>query len=647
MKLVAGAPSPTVSQRGGFDVYDWRIEDANPVQGEADTPSWRRPWGEAVVSSIQAWSEVTAWALPLYQHADPLPAGLSAEVDAYAAANKDPRDRIIWALRYVQDKVRYVSLSIGVGSYLPRSPAEVIRTGFGDCKDKARLLVAMLQRLGIGAVPALVNTELGVGLADQPPALTLFDHMVVRIALEGRTYWVDPTRSHEGGRFPDLRPLSYAWALPVVAGQDRLEAIPFAPPTSPTMDVVETYELPAGAGPMKLTVVTVYQGEEADWMRANLASRSPAEFEKKYLAFYGEMYPGLGAIRPIQVDDDRRMNRLRTIESYELSADDLAKNDILARFLVRASTLDDYKSPAAGERRTALSLPYPVNKHHRIVLVTPGRKPPAPAAVDIDGVGFHYQLVTKREGDVLTLDYRLTGSKPVLEPGEVKAFKTEFDQMDDAGSWRLDLTSRQGGQIGDAPGLVALTLGVGVLAAAGLVFGLRRALVADAAYGGLAYYYPVSVTKFTVMSIATFGLYEFFWTWKCWRWAKAHGHSDIRPFWRAAFRLFWLYSLFAEANGRPRGLRMPPWIGGVAAAAYVAWAILDALANHGRTTSPILLFSKALDFICYLPALLAVNRLNRADGEALAANSKFTGLSAIALAVGALCWALVLVGLNS
>lgn len=647
VKLLTGAPHPAVSQRGGFDVYDWRIEDANPIQGETDTPPWRRPWGEVVVSSMGAWAEVSAWALPLYRHSDQLPAGLAAEADQYAAANPDPRDRITWALRHVQDNVRYVSLSIGVGSYLPRSPAEVIRTGFGDCKDKARLLVAMLQRLGVVAVPVLVDTDLGAGLADQPPAPTLFDHMVVRVTLNARTYWVDPTRSHEGGRFPDTRPLSYAWGLPVVAGQDRLEAIPFAPPSAPTLDVVETYELPTGPGPLKLSVATVYRAEQADWMRANLASKSPAEFEKLYLAFYGDMYPGLTSARPIQIEDDRNANRLRTIETYGLSAEALAKDGLIGKFLVKASALDDYKSPAAGERRTALSLPYPVNKHHRIVLVTPGRKPPMPEAVEIDGVGFHYRMVTKREGDVLTLDYRLTGSKPVLEPGEAKTFKSELDQVADANFWRLDLTSRRGGVIGGGPGLVALALGLGALLAAGLVFALRRALVADAAHAQLGYYYPVGVTKFSLMSVATFGLYGFFWVWKCWRWAKSHGHADIQPFWRAAFRPFWLYPLFAEANQRPRGMRMPAWIGGVASAVYFAWLIASAILNESKTAPPLMQLSTAFDFVCYYPALLAVNRLNRADGEALAANSKFTGFSAVALVAGAAAWTLVLVGLNS
>ena len=647
VKLLSGAPPPTLGRSGALDVYDWQIVDPDPIPSEADTPRWRQPWSAVAVSSMASWSDVVAWALPIYQRTDPLPASLAAEVDAFTAANPDPRDRITWALRWVQDNVRYVSLSIGEGSYAPRSPAELIRTGFGDCKDKARLLVAILARMGVAAVPALVDTDLGPGLADQPPAPTLFDHMIVQIKLDGRTFWVDPTRSHEGGRFPDIRPLAYAWALPVTPGQARLEAIPFPPPATPSTDVVETYQLPAGAGPLKLDVISVYRADQADAMRGDLASKSTAEFEKKYLAYYADMYPGLRARTPVQVEDDRRADILTIREAYELPAEALAKDGLLAKFLVRASSLNDYKAPPAGERRAALSLPFPVNDHHRIVLVTPGHKPPMPEAVEIDGVGFHYQMEATRKGDILTLDYRLMGAKPVLEPGEVKAFKAEFDRMDDANYWRLDLTSRQGGEIGGKPWLGALWLGLAALIVGGLVFGLRRALVADAAYGGLAYYYPVSAWKFSLMSVVTFGLYGFFWMWKCWRWAKSHGHSDIQPFWRAAFRPFWLYPLFAEANQRPRGLRMPVWIGGVASAVYIAWMIADAVLRETKTGSSLLAFTPALDFICYLPALLAVNRLNLIDREALTANSKFTVLSAIALIVGAAAWVLVLIGLAS
>ena len=649
VKLLAGAPPPKVSQQGAFDVYDWRIEDPSPAPGEADTPRWRRPWGEAVVSSMGSWAEVTAWALPLYQHADPLPAGLSSEVDRYAAANPDPRDRITWALRYVQDNVRYVSLSIGVGSYLPRSPAEVIRTGFGDCKDKARLLTAMLNRMGVAAVPALVDTDLGPGLADQPPAPTLFDHMIVRIKLGDQTYWVDPTRSHEGGRFPDIRPLNYAWALPVEAGQDRLEAIPFSPPPAATVDVVETYELPGGAGALKLDVVTIYRSEQADAMRADLATKSPAEFEKKYLAFYADMYPGLKSARPIRVEDDRRANMLKTIEAYELPAEALTRDGLTSKFLIKASTLDDYKSPAAGERRTALLLPFPVNKHHRIVLVTPGRKPPAPDSLKIEGVGFHYAMDVVRKGDTLTLDFNLTGTKPVLEPGEVKAFRDEFAKMDDADYWRLDLTSKQGGTIGNpyTPTVVIVCLILAGLVAAGLIFSLRHALGADAAYAKDAYYYPVSIWKFALMSVATFGFYGAFWLWKCWRWAKAHDRPDIQPFWRALFKVFWLYPLFADANGRAGVRRLPQWIGITAAVLYAGVAIAASIMNRMKGTPHALPLSTNLAFVCFLPALVVVNRLNAAHREALVANSRFSGTTFVALALGGLFWALVLIGLNS
>ncbi len=647
VKLLGGAAQGTVTRQGDLDLYEWRAEDPDPVRGEGDTPRWRRPWAEVAVSSMASWAEVSAWAQPLYQYADPLPPALAAETDRFAAAHPDPRDRITWALRYAQDNVRYLSLSLGVGSYLPRSPAEVIRSGFGDCKDKARLLVALLRRLGVTATPALVDTELGAGLADHPAAPTLFDHMVVKITLDGRTYWVDPTRSHEGGRFPDQRPLPYAWALPVEAGRDRLEAIPFPPPAAPTMDVLETYVLPAGQAPLKLEVITTYRAEQADWMRADLAAKSPAEFEKKYLAYYADMYPGLKSVQAVAVEDDRANDVLVLREAYELSAEALAKDGLAGKFEVKASSFDDYKAPAPGERRTALSLAFPVNKHHRIVLITPGRKPPMPKSVTVDGVGFHYALETTRKGDTLVLDFRLTGVKPVLEPAEVATYRGEFSTLDDTDAWRLDLISKQGGVMGESPQAVWIGLGLCVALAGGLIFALIRGLKADAAYSDAGFYYPVSLWKFALMFVATFGLYAVFWTWKCWRWAKAHGRKDIQPFWRAVFQLFWLYPLFAEANRRGGKPGMPSWIGGVAAVAYAAWSIGDSLASRLPGTPELLKLSEVLAFVCYIPALLAVNRRNAADPQALKANSRITGLTLVALLTGAAVWALVVIGLNS
>lgn len=61
-------------------------------------------------------------------------------------------------------------------------------------------------------------------------------------------------------------------------------------------------------------------------------------------------------------------------------------------------------------------------------------------------------------------------------------------------------------------------------------------------------FHPVAPWKFVLLTLVTFGLYELYWCYRCWKYVKANGRPDIRPFWRAVFAPLWLYSLQKAIN---------------------------------------------------------------------------------------------------
>ena len=61
----------------------------------------------------------------------------------------------IWVTR----NIRYVDLSFGVGRYQPHYAEEVLKNRYGDCKDKATLLDALLEAKGIHSSTALINSR--------------------------------------------------------------------------------------------------------------------------------------------------------------------------------------------------------------------------------------------------------------------------------------------------------------------------------------------------------------------------------------------------------------------------------------------------------------------------------------------------------
>jgi hypothetical protein len=63
---------------------------------------------------------------------------------------------------FVQQKIRYFVIEMGVGGYQPHPAGDIFKVRYGDCKDKAALLSAMLSSVGIHSALLMVDTERGV-----------------------------------------------------------------------------------------------------------------------------------------------------------------------------------------------------------------------------------------------------------------------------------------------------------------------------------------------------------------------------------------------------------------------------------------------------------------------------------------------------
>ena len=69
----------------------------------------------------------------------------------------DEREKARTLYNWVSKNIRYVSVTLGSGGYVPHSAEEVLHNEYGDCKDHTILLEALLRASGIESVPALIN----------------------------------------------------------------------------------------------------------------------------------------------------------------------------------------------------------------------------------------------------------------------------------------------------------------------------------------------------------------------------------------------------------------------------------------------------------------------------------------------------------
>ncbi len=105
---------------------------------------------------------------------------------------KEPREIAARILAAVERHIRYAGVEFGEGSIIPRSPAETLKNKYGDCKDKATLLVAMLRQAGVPAHAVLLRAGAGFDVEPDLPGLGHFNHVIV--VTEGADpIWIDPT----------------------------------------------------------------------------------------------------------------------------------------------------------------------------------------------------------------------------------------------------------------------------------------------------------------------------------------------------------------------------------------------------------------------------------------------------------------------
>jgi hypothetical protein len=243
------------------DVPVW----ASPADLPTDEPA--QPWLEA--STWPDWSAVVAAFAPRYRPEAPEElAAVRAQLDP----GEDQAARVVAALRWVQEELRYLGLEMGPGSHTPRPLSAVLRSRYGDCKDKARLLVALLDGWGIRAWPALVDSR-GGDPREAAPSPLAFDHVIVAVewpAAEGGLLWVDPTRTDQGG--PGGQPLheglvapEHPAALVLRTGETVPRALPAPAPRHRRATVHWQLTAPS---PTPVRARTELGGADADELRA-------------------------------------------------------------------------------------------------------------------------------------------------------------------------------------------------------------------------------------------------------------------------------------------------------------------------------------------------------------------------------------------
>jgi len=172
-------------------IYRWRAETSTLEGPLFESALWRGA-PDIQLSSFANWEEVGRWYANLERTRRVPSATVRAKADELTRGLTTELQKIEALYDFAAKKIRYMSLAtLGVGGYAPHSADETIRNQYGDCKDKAALLAALLEAEGLHASSTLINPDRKLDL--DIPSPWPFTHVITMLQLGKDEIWMDPS----------------------------------------------------------------------------------------------------------------------------------------------------------------------------------------------------------------------------------------------------------------------------------------------------------------------------------------------------------------------------------------------------------------------------------------------------------------------
>ncbi len=261
----------TTPVSAGKDRWQWQLGDVVSARVEPHMSSLGGVLGKMFITlippsgrgqALQSWNDFGAWYTNLAQGRRDASPELKRKVLELTSAESTQLGKMRSLASFVQNDIRYVAIELGIGGYQPHTAAEVFSHRYGDCKDKATLLSAMLAEIGVKSYYVIINAMRGTVTAETPPNASSFNHAILAVELPagiddpsleatatysrvGRVLFFDPTD----------------WLTPFGSLRGALQANHALLVESDGGELVELPQLPASANGIARTAILTLDGQ--------------------------------------------------------------------------------------------------------------------------------------------------------------------------------------------------------------------------------------------------------------------------------------------------------------------------------------------------------------------------------------------------
>jgi hypothetical protein len=349
-------------------LYRFSAVDLPRVVPEPAMPGWSEVVTPLHVSTYQSWDQVGKYYWGLVRDQLTPNDEIKRTVD-HVLTGVDRKDElaVIRALyNFVVTNTRYVALEFGIHGYKPYRVDRILARRFGDCKDKASLIYALLKVAGIDSRLVLLRMRnLGV-IGPEPASLAAFNHAIVYVPKYD--LYLDGTAEFHGAR-----------ELP---SADRVaNALIVNPEGSSTFVTTPEARPEDNASVLSLEVVLKSDGSAVVKGHSVISGQSAPEFRRGYQAVatrkatleqgWSQTFPGL-TVKQVALNDLTQLDKDVSLQ-YELDVPRYA--EVLPKALrfypLGAGRNHTETYAPLAERRYDLVLPSPWLNRYSYVYAPP------------------------------------------------------------------------------------------------------------------------------------------------------------------------------------------------------------------------------------------------------------------------------------
>lgn len=196
---------PEISSGKDYDIYHWKVENLTAIREESYSRNIREYFPSIYLNPLEfnyggvsgkgeSWDEYGKWIWKLVEDKQDFTPETEAEIrNVYQNCNTN-REIVERLYKYMQGKVRYVNISIGLGGLEPIPAQRVHDVSYGDCKALSNYMAALLKVAGIKSLYSAVNAGANAKrVHTEHPSISQFNHVILMVPLEQDSIWLECT----------------------------------------------------------------------------------------------------------------------------------------------------------------------------------------------------------------------------------------------------------------------------------------------------------------------------------------------------------------------------------------------------------------------------------------------------------------------